>query len=741
MRYRFTALLIIAATFWSSCTKAEPGTGDGQQEGKAEEAVETADMAVSFSLEGGEAISSERRVALAQRIASTAEVNLYLSSKMEAVADGATASFGDVIVPEEGSACYFGAVYPATTSDRASDGMVYLTLPPEQTPSAEAPDAAATLFAGICRDKFAILPSKLEIGLSPLCAYGKITVCGLELEEDETLLSALVTAEGKELAGSLRYDTVTDEADYSSEASTNSVSLLLRSVEPSSEAFDLWFACKPFTLEAEDSVVVHLSTDRRVISATFIPEQEMEFRRGQVCEFSIAPEEGGEPSDDIIIPDSGYSVTGDTWYVSVDGDDDNSGTAPSDAFKTFEKVLTKIGPGDQVRIMPGTYETTAWNGNIDLKKEHSGTPGNYISFVAHDIKNRPVLHAGGKGVWQAININASYIVIDGLEVCGDNQKINLQDAYDFAKKYYDTGSCDWGEAAVFNTNGISAGATGAKTGVPHHVIIRNCIIHDMPGGGAGAIQGDYITIEYNTIYNCAWYTMYGCSGISYLTPINTDDYTGYKMIVRGNKVFNCRTDVPWVRKGVSFNYSDGNGIIIDVNATPDGAGPGKDQGEYRGRTLVINNISVNNGGSGIHAYKANHVDIVGNTAYHNGHKYDGSYGEIWAHQGGDVHIYNNIMYSRPGGKCNLGNGAEYTNNVYFNGQVKIQGKGDLVADPMFVNLSKDIFEADFHLTAGSPAIGYGATDMNYLPEFDHDFHSRAERFDCGAYQYIGKRDE
>ena len=138
------------------------------------------------------------------------------------------------------------------------------------------------------------------------------------------------------------------------------------------------------------------------------------------------------------------------------------------------------------------------------------------------------------------------------------------------------------------------------------------------------------------------------------------------------------------------------------------------------------------------------MDIVGNTAYWNGWKYNGNYGEIWAHQGGDVRIYNNIMYGRPpaqNGRCNLGNNAVYTNNLYFQGQVKIAGTGDLVADPQFVNLSIDNVEADFHLTEGSPAIGHGSLNMPYLPERDIEGRLRKGRFDCGAYQFVNENKE
>lgn len=680
---------------------------------------------------------------LAKWVVSTEKTSLFYSSDVEMMSVGSSASLrfksvsGDT---KEQSA--FCVIAPKIAAGSASGSKVFLNLPPEQKPLSSAPDPSATLLVGFAGSKTTGVPESLTVDMTAACAFGKMTVSGVDLAEGEKVISALIQSDGKAMTGSMSVDMAASKVDFSSEVSSSSVRLLAGNVEASSESFDLWFCCKPFSLSAGEKLTVQITTTTKSYVAEYAPSSAVEFRQGGTTAFAVTASSSGDPGTDpgtgggTITPDPGYTVTGTVWYVSPEGNDNNSGTSPLDPLKTFAKVLPRLRPGDQVRIMPGTYEAPVWGYVIDLTKENSGTAGHYISFVAHDPANKPVFHGGGKGVWGTVNINASYVVFDGIEMVGDCAKTNLDEAYAFARKYYETGSCDWGVAALYNTNGITVGGTGTKSSLPHHVIVRNCIVHDMPGGGICAMQADYITFEYNTIYNCSWYTMYAASGISYLNPVHIDDYTGYKMIVRGNKVFNCRTEVPWVRVGNSFSYSDGNGIIIDINNTPDSGGIAKNQGAYKGRTLVVNNISVNNGGSGIHSYKANHVDMVGNTAYHNGHMYkDNSYGEIWSNQCSDVHIYNNIMYARPGGYCNLGGGT-YTNNIYYGGTVKIKGTGDNFADPMFVKLSTEITEADFHLTAGSPAIGYGATDMSYLPTFDHDFHSREARFDCGAYQYV-----
>ena len=700
MNTPLSSLLLLLAL---ACTVIEPVT-PVIDEPEALEPV-TIRMASSLPFTG-----AEEAAALVQRSGVEGDVRTILSSASEKSEDGtAVFTFPDVATAQGAEAWYYGAVYPASTVSSAGD-KVYITISPEQTAGAD-----ASIFAAWSRDKFTVRPKYLELPLKKITFSGKLTVSGLKLKEEEALLAVGITAPGKQLAGSLTMDTFSGEIDYNSAVEVSTIRILTSSVELVDGAAEIPFTSKPFELSTGEELTISFETSLRSF--------EVQSTSLDVTVESIPPVPGEE---DIWVPDPGYTVTGKTWYISPEGDDNAGGTSPGDAVKTFDKVLTLIAPGDQVRIMPGTYESSTWSDIIKLEKKHSGTEGNYISFVAHDPKNRPVLHAGGKGVWNAVNCDASYIVFDGLEVCGDNAKINLQEAHDAAYQYYLTGKADWGAVAVYNTNGISIGSTSTNN-KPNHVIVRNCLVHDMPGAGISGIRTDYTTVEYNRIYNCAWFMMYGGSGISFLTPSAVDSYTGYKMIVRGNIVSNCHTDVPWVRVGSAFDYSDGNGIIIDVNEG------------YNGRTLVENNVSFNNGGSGIHGYKASHVDIVGNTAYYNGWKYNGSYGEIWAHQGSDVRIYNNVSYGRPKGQngmCNLGNGAVYTNNVYYQGQVKISGTGDVVADPLFVNLSRDNFEADFHITEGSPAIGHGSMNMPYLPERDIEGNLRTSRFDCGAYQFV-----
>jgi Secretion system C-terminal sorting domain/Right handed beta helix region len=419
------------------------------------------------------------------------------------------------------------------------------------------------------------------------------------------------------------------------------------------------------------------------------------------------------------------------YYVSPFGNDNSDGQASSTALRSIQKAANLAVAGDTVLVMNGTYNSTS--GPI-LNITSSGNTKGYITFKAMP-GHSPKITASGN-VWNAVSINGSYIVFDGFELIGNNANITYEKAFASYTEAANGGK-NWSVYANYNTNGISIGGPRDETKFPHHVIIRNCKVHDFPGGGISSIQADYTTIENNVVYNNAWYMMYGGSGISILNPFNSDKTTGYKNTIRNNICCTNKTTIPWISLK---RLSDGNGIIIDVNQRPYGAKAGEGE-PYGGRTLVENNVSFNNGGSGIHTYLADHVDIINNTAYHNGTVV--SYPDIFTNQCQDVNIINNIMYAREGGDCNSKPkfaSEVYSNNLYFNGKVGFQGPNDMIADPEFINLSTDLAKANFKLKKTSPAVDQGSNLTGQYSALDILGTPRPQggKPDRGAYEFVSE---
>ena len=428
--------------------------------------------------------------------------------------------------------------------------------------------------------------------------------------------------------------------------------------------------------------------------------------------------------DVVIKPQPPVSVAAKSYYVSdALGSDSNTGLLASAPLKTITAGQTLAAPGDTVFIMNGSYLPAT-----TIKLDKSGAAGKYITYKAYKDHTPKFSFSGN--LWNAVSINGSYIVVEGIEFQGNNQNLTYEDAL---ASYNDNlaGGTNYTLYAIYNMNGISIGGPRDETKFPHHIVIRNCKVHDFPGGGLSSIQADYTTFEGNTVYNNAWYMMYGGSGISILTPFDVDANTGYKNIVRNNVCYNNKTTIPWISQK---RLSDGNGIIIDVNLRPYNSDITTKP--YKGRTLVENNVAYNNGGSGIHAFDAAHVDIINNTVYNNA-QIMLTYADLFANTCNDVKIMNNIVYSKSDGNCNSNNkntNVTYDYNIYFGGKVAVKGPNDKVMDPQFVNRTTDPASANFSVRPGSPAIDAGTQSIFAPKDIKNVARPKGGAVDCGAYE-------
>jgi hypothetical protein len=272
----------------------------------------------------------------------------------------------------------------------------------------------------------------------------------------------------------------------------------------------------------------------------------------------------------------------------------------------------------------------------------------------------------------------------------------------------------------------------------------------MPGGGLTGIETDYVTFEDNKSFDNAWFMKYGGSGITFLNYWAHDDKPGYHVIIQHNHVWNNKAMVPWERIG---KLSDGNGILIDVSdpETDNGAtNPNADaivktdnpavakaalRPIWKGRTLVANNISVHNGGSGIHTFRTAHVDIINNITYHNGAIVN--YPELFSNRSNDIVMPNNIIVPRPGGKItskDKSTNVRWDYNLYPRTDSDRRGDNDIVADPQFIDPYINLARANFRLKKGSPAIGKGTQDVFQALDIDKKARPAGTAPTLGAYR-------
>jgi parallel beta-helix repeat protein len=401
-----------------------------------------------------------------------------------------------------------------------------------------------------------------------------------------------------------------------------------------------------------------------------------------------------------------------TYYVSGSGSDSNSGLSTTSAFRTIQRAADLTKPGDTVLIMNGLYT----NNNVGyvVYITRSGTSNGWIKYEAYPGHKPKIKH----NAWHGIKITkgASYIQVRGLEVEGNNANITL--GYAKSHQY---------NANNPLTSGNCISIDGRKTVPSHHIRILNNKVYNCGGGGIVSAQADYVTIDGNEVFNNAWYSPYGTSGIIMYQNWNYDTSNEYRMFVTNNKVYNNRQYIPW---NVTGEIQDGNGIIIDDSRNTQN---GSTLGAYQGRTLIGNNISYKNGGSGILSYLSDRVDIINNTLYLNSLSPEITKGQLGADESSNVLIFNNIVYSSPEKKVNtawLSKNVTYKNNMYFNSDmIWPVVSSDIVANPQFVDPSKD----DFRLKVTSPAINSGLNFLN--TDFLLNPRPSGSAPDIGAYEY------
>jgi hypothetical protein len=439
-----------------------------------------------------------------------------------------------------------------------------------------------------------------------------------------------------------------------------------------------------------------------------------------------APVTGPPVPVPVPVPEVGCGAS--CLYVDArNGSDANDGRSRASAFATLDRAAREVRPGSTVLVMSGTY--TSDGTKYPLVLSTSGTPDAWITFAAAPGEHPVIQIPRGAGAWAGIYLpGTSYVVIDGFEVVGQNGSISAAEA-----------AGNDGTQAVLNEVCIyvdGAGFGDFHPPVPHDVVIRNCVVHGCSSAGIAANVADAITIAHNHVYDDAWWTVFGTSGISLYHPTDvpgSGTTAGYKNVIVGNLVHGNENRLPW-KDGNPPGIYDGNGIIIDDgNHTQRPLGIADVQGKpYTGRSQVANNIVHDNGGRGIHTYSSSHVDIVNNTTWNNlltASPHIG-YGEIDAESCTDVNVVNNVAVNRNGKDANRADGGVYAYNVWYGPRVPYAGGAhDVVADPMLA----DPAGGDFAPLPGSPARRSGTSAL--APTVDFFGNPRPpEAIDRGAVQ-------
>ncbi len=415
------------------------------------------------------------------------------------------------------------------------------------------------------------------------------------------------------------------------------------------------------------------------------------------------------------------------YYVSSSGSNGNTGLSVPMAFQTINYAADQTAPGDTVFVMNGLYTNNSPMSNV-LDIYNSGTASNGIVYSIYP-GHSPIIKLNSNN-WSGIAIQGSdYITIDGFQIVGNNDSITLTYALSEQQNTNNpaTSGNGIGMTAEYNNN----------SNRPHHNVIRNCTISKCGGAGIYTYRADYTTIEDNTIFECAWYSPYGNSGISLYQNWNSDSMEVFKNYILGNTCYRNENYIPFIAVG---SITDGNGIIIDDSRNTQNSST---QGVYIGKTYVANNLVYDNGGRGIHVYLSDKVVIVNNTCYQNCQSASVQDGEFTAYESDSISFINNIAFPsvniRPIDKSNVSTTNLFVDHNLWAANSNLanpMGTNSIIGNPDFILPGSDPATADFHIPASS--IARNAGTIFYAPVTDKDGYIRlsVDSVDIGCYEYL-----
>ncbi|NQX00414.1 hypothetical protein HQ447_07120, partial [bacterium] len=83
---------------------------------------------------------------------------------------------------------------------------------------------------------------------------------------------------------------------------------------------------------------------------------------------------------------------------------------------------------------------------------------------------------------------------------------------------------------------------------------------------------------------------------------------------------------------------------------------------------------------------------------------------------------------------NRNTNVRWDHNLYPAAQKVVSGPNDLVADPLFVKVARDLREADFTLRKDSPAIDSGSADLPQATDLTGKKRPSGNAPDRGAFE-------
>jgi hypothetical protein len=365
--------------------------------------------------------------------------------------------------------------------------------------------------------------------------------------------------------------------------------------------------------------------------------------------------------------------TGQTFYVATTGSDSAVGSQAS-PWKTIGKAVVALTAGQKALIAPGNYTE-----NVSVTRNLSGPQP--ATIEALDPANKPVI-VGSIRPQNSGTAVAAFWRFRNLKVDGANSGIN------YAVKITNDGSANVPHDLEFygcEIYGVNSGSgqpqgmliqAGVGSTVPYRIHVYNCLVHNIQNTAYSA----------NQIHS--FYLKTG-EALVFANNVSRDE-PGFDFHVYGGTTSTQGVRNSFIVNNTCVRSSARGGVLVmcDSSGTP--------ANYLHGGNRIYNNIVVDAATS---PYWSQFESVVNGPA---------SPLNLW-----DANLA-------------FGFGGNISTNAVGTDASSTFVHQPVNADPKFVNKAAN----DFHLQAGSPAIGTGLPD--YTPPFDFYGNARVSA-DLGAF--------
>ena len=280
-----------------------------------------------------------------------------------------------------------------------------------------------------------------------------------------------------------------------------------------------------------------------------------------------------------VISGGSPSSAGNTYYISPNGSDSNSGLSSQVPLKNFSAAFGKMTSGGTLIVMDGTYTPSSQIG-VSL----NGSSSNYIQIKAQN-KGKAIISGGNNtkaNNYALMSISGSYIMIDGL---------------------------------VFKDLKAQTGATGVKLeNGANHIIIANCTFTSIR---TASLVTEASKDNENLQYTANAIIGYGDSNTSPISSILIYKNTCTNMETGWGECISLTENCTHV--SIIENYLDDTGNIgIDVGGNYVTSLPANlrfTRYAYIAHNTVANESTEDTYGDtcyGIYADGGQHIQIIGN---------------------------------------------------------------------------------------------------------------------------------